>query len=85
LQLGVEGSRDSLAVGAERRLERLHDAAAQQAISRVALEREHGGGAAADGDRRVFLDRECGHQAVKESGLIRQSQCEASTIHASAP
>jgi len=84
LLLCVEGTCDLLPVRAERDLERLHDPAAQHAVPCVALEREHGGGAAADGDWRIVLYRQCGHEAVEESGLVRKSQCEASTIHAPA-
>ena len=85
LALCVDGARDLLPVRAERHLERLHDPTAQHAIPGVALEREHGGGAAADGDRRVLLHRQRGDQPVKKRWLIRESQCEVSTIHESAP
>jgi hypothetical protein len=81
----VDGARDLLPVRSERHLERLHDPAAQHAVPGVALERKHGGGAPADGDRRVFLHCQRGDQSVQESGLIRESQSEASTIHAPAP
>jgi hypothetical protein len=63
----------------------LHDPAAQHAVPGVALEREHGGGAAGDGDRRIVLHGERGHEPVEESGLIREGQREASTIHPPPP
>ena len=83
--LCVDGARRLLPVRAERHLERLHYPTAQHAIPGVALEHEDGGGAAADGDRRVLLHRQRGDQPVKKRWLIRESQCEVSTIHESAP
>jgi hypothetical protein len=85
LALCVERARDLLPVRAERYLQRLHDSAAQHAVPRVAFEREHGGDASANGDRRVVLYGQGRHEPIEQLGFIRKSQREASTVHEPAP